>query len=251
MRPRRGSRTPPACRRDSSAATRRCRPSGTPTRCRDRAGGARSGSRCRRRRAACCRRCAPIVPPAVPSGRCRSGSVDTAGRGAADAAARVRVVAVLRPPGRGRSRRPSLRSAASSLCHRRRSRTRRRRTSRCRDAARRVDRRSPSAASSRRESDPPGQFAHVFHISWSLQPGDRRPRVATVVAAEEALRRSARVPDAGLVGMTGRSARTRSGRCARARHPRRRRAAASPRSTSRRDRSTGRPSARGVRSGTP
>ena len=36
-----------------------------------------------------------------------------------------------------------------------------------------------------------------------VEPGDRRPRVATVVAAEEALRRGARVPDARLVGMTG------------------------------------------------
>ena len=45
-----GDVRPRAGRRGSCGATRRCRPSGTPTPCRDHAGAARSGSRCRRRR---------------------------------------------------------------------------------------------------------------------------------------------------------------------------------------------------------
>ena len=86
---------PPAGRRGSCAATRRCRPSGTPTRCRDRAGAARSGSRCRRRRAACCRRCAPTARRAGPCGRCRSGSAGRGGRAQRVQAHAVRVVAEL------------------------------------------------------------------------------------------------------------------------------------------------------------
>ena len=47
-----------ACRRGSCAARRRCRPSGTPRRCRRRAGAPPSGSRCRRPASACSCRCA-------------------------------------------------------------------------------------------------------------------------------------------------------------------------------------------------
>ena len=81
---------------------------------------------------------------------------------------------------------------------------------------------------------------------------DRLPRVAAVLAAEQALRRAARVPDAGLVGVARASART--PRCRRAlergRRPRTR-AAASPRSTSRRGRSSGTRSGRGGRCAPP
>ena len=75
-----------------------------------------------------------------------------------------------------------------------------------------------------------GHSHHVSHIGWSFQPCDRLPRVAAVVAAEQALGRAARVPDAGLVGVARRQPEHRVAGCAAsAVAGRERRRAASPR----------------------